>query len=215
MEEAGTINTIIFDLGNVLLDFDHNIAATRIQRSSDKSPDEIYRLFFDSGVAADFEEGRVSAKEFFLRIKKMLNLGLDYEAFLPIWNEIFFLSDKNRAVQDLAVTLRSSYKTAILSNINILHLEYIKNKFSFFLSFHEVLASCELKLRKPEPSIYTKALKILGALPEATFYTDDRPELVAEAKKLGIRGFVFCGVEQLKADLKSCGIDTEQSAHVK
>jgi len=213
--ETAAVNTIIFDLGNVLLDFDHNIAAEKIRRSSDKSMDEIYRLIFDSGVTGDFEEGKMSAEEFFSRIKNMLNLDLDYEAFVPMWNEIFFLSDKNRQVQGLARELWSGYKTAILSNINILHLEYIKSKYPFFSFFHEVLASCELKLRKPEPSIYAKALQVLGAIPETAFYTDDRPELVTEAKKLGIRGFVFCGVEQLKADLKSCGVDIGQSAHVK
>ncbi len=200
------INTIIFDLGNVLLDFDHNIAAKRIQKFSDKPPEEIFSLFFDSGITGIFEEGKISAQGFFLKVKEMLNLKIGYEEFLPIWNEIFILREKNLAVYNLARKLKSRYKLAVLSNINILHYEYIKNNFSLFDAFHKIITSCELGVRKPQAPIYHKALEILGTSAEQVFYTDDRPELVKEANQLGIKGFVFRGPQQLEIDLISAGI---------
>lgn len=202
------IEAVIFDLGGVLIDFDHTIAAKRIARLSDKTPEEIFNLFFDSQLTGLFEEGKISSSEFFLRLKGMLNLKINFEEFLPAWNEIFFLSEKNRAVYDLAKVLKPNYKLALLSNINILHFEYIKEKFPLFDAFHHVITSFELGLRKPHPLIYQKALEILKVpCAPCVFYTDDRPELVREAQGLGIKGVVFEGVAQLKRSLADAGIN--------
>jgi putative hydrolase of the HAD superfamily len=200
------INVIIFDLGNVLVDFNHRIAADRISKFTEKSPDEIFNIFFDSELTGLFEEGKISPKDFFSKIKDMLNLELDYDAFLPIWNEIFFLTKENLAVYNLAKQLKNNYKIALLSNINILHFDYLKEKFPVFDAFHNIIASYEVGARKPHPLIYKKTLDILESLPRQVFYTDDRPELAQSAKELGIRGFVFRGIEQLKEDLVNSGV---------
>ena len=200
------INAIIFDLGNVLVDFNHRIAADRISKFTDKSPDEMFNIFFDSELTGLFEEGKISPKEFFLKIKDMLNLELDYDSFLPIWNEIFFLTKENLAVYNLAKQLKNNYKIALLSNINILHFDYLKKKLPVFDAFHNIITSYEVGARKPHPLIYKKTLDILESLPHQVFYTDDRPELAQSAKELGIRGFVFRGIEQLKEDLINSGV---------
>ena len=194
------IKGAIFDLGNVLLDFDHRIAAQRLSRFTDRSAEQIYSLFFDSALTGFFEEGKISAQDFFLKVKEMLDLKIPYEEFLPIWNEIFYFSDKNLEVYNLALGLKKSYRMALLSNINILHLEYIKKTFPILDAFHNILTSCELGFRKPAPEIYLKALDILKTSPEETFYIDDRIELIEGAKKLGIKGALFTGAQQLKKD---------------
>jgi putative hydrolase of the HAD superfamily len=139
----------------------------------------------------------------------MLNLRLSYGEFLPIWNEIFFLTPQNRAVHSLARSLSANYKLAVLSNINSLHFDYVKEKFPVFDAFHRVFTSFEFGMIKPHPLIYGKALAELGVTPEETFYTDDRQELIVEAAKLGIKSFVYKTPEKLKEDLASCGIDTK------
>lgn len=202
-----TVKAIIFDLGNVLIDFDHRIAAERISRYTDKKPEEICALFFASPITALFEEGRISAQKFFREVKEMLNLKLSYNRFLPIWNEIFYLSQKNKQIYDLAKRLKKSYKLALLSNINILHFRYLKHSFSVFDAFHYIITSFELKVCKPHPLIYQKTLDILKVHPKSVFYTDDRAELVENANRLGLRGFVFKNVEQLYEDLKSTGVN--------
>jgi putative hydrolase of the HAD superfamily len=200
------IKAIIFDLGNVVIDFDHTIAAKRISRFTTKSPQEIFNLFFDSQLTGLFEEGKISSFEFFSRVREILNLKLDYEQFLPIWNDIFFLTEKNQAVYNLAKTLKKQYKIALLSNINILHFDYLKKNFSVFDAFHNIITSFESGFRKPHPFIYQKTSDILGALPYNIFYTDDRPELVESACRLGICGFIFKNISQLKKDLLGNGI---------
>ncbi len=201
------IKDIIFDLGNVLVDFDHTIAAKRLSAFTDKDAGTIYNLFFDSELTGLFEEGKISPPDFFLKVKEALELKLDYDGFLPIWNEIFFLSQKNIAVYNLANSLKGGYKLTLLSNINVLHFDFIKKTFPVFGAFHNILASCQLGLRKPQSQIYEKTLAILKASGAEVFYADDRPELVRSAAALGLRAFVFTGVEKLRQDLLKSGIN--------
>lgn len=201
------IEAVIFDLGRVLLDFDHRIAASKISGFTDKPPEEIFNLFFDSGLTRLFEEGKIPPDGFFLKVKEILSLDLRFDEFTAIWNDIFFLTAENLAVYELARGLKKRYKVALLSNINVLHLEHIKKRFPVLDAFHNVITSYESGMIKPEIRLYSKALEILGAEAADTFYTDDRPELVESAKSLGIRGFVFQGVEKLKRDLLGAGVN--------
>ncbi|MFA5437044.1 MAG: HAD family phosphatase [Candidatus Omnitrophota bacterium] len=200
------IKVILFDLGNVLVDFDYNIAAKRIAHFSGANLRDIPKLLLGSSITGLFEEGRIPPEEFFLRVKELLKLRISYERFVPIWNEVFFLSGKNRSVYSLANRLKDDYRIAMLSNINILHYEYLKERFPVFSIFHEVFVSCGMGLVKPNPQIYMKALDILGVEPEEAFYTDDREELVKSARRLKINGFVFKDIIKLKGDLAASGV---------
>jgi len=202
------MKAIIFDLGNVLLDFDHRRACERIFKFSDKTSQEIFDLFFDSKLTALFEEGKISPVDFFLKVKETLKLKLDYEQFVNIWNEIFFFNEKNLSVYNLAHSLKISYKLLVLTNINVLHFEYVKKTFPV-LNVFQILTSFESGFIKPNIQIYELAIQILDTSPENIFYTDDRPELVKSAGNLGIRSFIFKSVEQLKKDLTVAGINIE------
>lgn len=196
------IKVILFDLGKVLVDFDHKRATQRISAFCHKTPIEIYNLFFESSVTIDFEAGKITPEKFYQAVKDMLDLKLSYESFIPIWNDIFFLSPKNRLVFKLVNTLRANYKTALLSNINILHYQHIKKNFPVFGVFNKVFLSFELGLIKPDKKIYSKVIEDLKVNPQEIFYTDDRSELVESAKSLGIKASVFVNFEQLINDLQ-------------
>ena len=182
------------------------LAANRLSGLTDKSGQEIYELFFDSQLTGLFEEGKITPAQFFSGVKEALNLRISYEEFLPIWNEIFFFSEKNLAVYNLARSLKDRYRMVLLSNINVLHFEYVKKTFPVLDAFHNILTSFEAGFIKPRPEIYRKALAMLDSPPQEVFYTDDRQELIDGARKLGIQGFVFKGVEQLKRDLENLKI---------
>lgn len=206
MKTTNAVKAVIFDLGRVLIDFDHSIAAKKVASFCKKTPQEIFDFFFDSKLTALFEEGRISPNDFFNKVKEAIGLELSYEDFLPIWNGIFFLTEDNRAVYDLVKNLKSSYKVALLSNINELHFKYLKCNFPLFEPFDHIFLSFEMNSIKPEPLIYKRALGVLGLLPQEVFYTDDRAELIQAARALGIQGFVFRTAAQLKRDLLDSGV---------
>jgi len=207
---ASEIKVILFDLGRVLVDFDHKRAAERISAFCPKTAIEIYNLFFESQVTVAFEAGKITPENFYLEVKNMLNLKLSYDSFVPIWNDIFFLSPKNRSVFRLVNSLRAHYKTAMLSNINVLHYEYVKKNFPVLGVFDKIFLSFELGAVKPDKKIYEQVITQLQVGPQEIFYTDDRAELVESAKSLGIRGCVFTKFEQLVNDIAQAGITFEK-----
>jgi FMN phosphatase YigB (HAD superfamily) len=203
---SGEVKVLLFDLGRVLVDFDHLRSAQRIAEFCAKTPPQIYDLFFESGATVAFEAGKITPEDFYFQVKQMLGLKLSYNSFEPIWNDIFFLSAKNRSVFGLANTLRANYKIALISNINILHYEYLKKNFPVFGVFDEIFLSFQLGLIKPDKEIYNLVIRKLGVEAQEIFYTDDRPELVETAKSLGIQGYVFTNFNQLISDLEAAGI---------
>ena len=135
------IRGIIFDLGNVLINFDHFFAARKVAALTSLTPQDIYGLFFNSKITKKFEEGKILPKKFFIEVKKKLKLKINYQEFLPIWNEIFFLTADNRKVLDLVKALNKKYSLAMLSNINVLHYEYLKKEFPVFGAFDYIFPS--------------------------------------------------------------------------
>jgi putative hydrolase of the HAD superfamily len=196
---------ILFDLGNVLVRFDHRIAARRILPFSGKDFNEILQLFFDSPVTKDFEEGRVSPRSYYKKISRVLELkNMTFEKFVSIWNEIFF---DNRGMASLLRELKKQYRLCLISNINELHYLYIAKKFPrLFGFFDRIVLSYEVGKRKPAVLIYRRAIQDAGYAPEEVLYTDDRRDLIEEARKMGIPSIVFKGVADFKCRLKKWGI---------
>lgn len=72
--------------------------------------------------------------------------------------------------------------------------------------FEHCAFSCFLRSAKPEPECYRRVLALLGAVPAEVVFVDDRPENVAAAAALGIRGVHFTGPGQARAALAAHGV---------
>ena len=199
------VEAIICDLGNVLVGFDHRIAVKKILKHTDKTVDDIYSLFFDSEFTQSFERGNISEKVFFEKVKSALDLRIDYGRFLPIWNDIFFaMKDSEKLIGSIDRKTRK----VLLSNINQLHYEHVKNKFSSALGlFDEILPSYVTGFIKPQRQIYELAIRLTGKQPESIIYIDDRQDLVDAASAYGINSIRFIGARQLKEDLQALGLN--------
>ncbi|MFH1202426.1 MAG: HAD family phosphatase [Candidatus Omnitrophota bacterium] len=198
---------IIFDLGNVVIDFDHWIATRRLLNFTHADLKEVYNFLFDSGLTQKFEAGKLTGYRFFSLLKRRLNLNISYRDFVPVWNEIFFVSPQNRKVHRFARFLKRNYRIALLSNINRLHFGYIRKKFPQVLKiFSKAILSYKIGFIKPNPLIYKKALKIYKLRPQEVVYIDDRKELTDAAAKLSINSLHFKNAAKLKRDLFSLGI---------
>lgn len=62
-------------------------------------------------------------------------------------------------------------------------------KFGLHECFDAFVSSCDVGMRKPDPGIFTLAMGVAQAYPDECVYFDDRPMIVDEAQKLGIRSF--------------------------
>ncbi len=72
--------------------------------------------------------------------------------------------------------------------------------------FEHLAFSCFLGSVKPEPECYLAVLAMLGARPQDVIFFDDRPENVAGAAALGIRGVHFTTPQAARTALTGHGI---------
>ncbi len=186
-------DTIISDLGNVLIDFDHRIAVRKILQHTPKKEEDIYNLFFDSPLTGLYEEGKINPDEFFQRVKEFLKLDVDRNSFFHIWNDIFFKTPENLKMQKLLGEIKKDYKLIMISNLNETHFEFLRPKMPVFEKFDKLILSYEVGLRKPAPEIYKIALDAAKTVASRVLYVDDRKDLIEAAEKLGIKGIVFDG----------------------
>ena len=75
--------------------------------------------------------------------------------------------------------------------------------------FERCAFSYFLRSAKPEPDCFRAALALLGAGPDEVILVDDRPENVAAAAALGIRGVHFTAPDAARAALAGLGVTTE------
>lgn len=81
--------------------------------------------------------------------------------------------------------------------------EYRIKKFKLHECFDAFISSCEVKMRKPDPGIFSLALGIAQAAPEQCVYFDDRIMFVHLAQGLGIKSFQHISFEKTKSILES------------
>lgn len=184
-------DAVFCDLGNVLVNFDHRIAVRKILCCTSKREEDIYQLFFDSGLTKLYEEGKIGSMDFFHRVNDSLGLEMDYETFLPIWNDIFFEIPLNKKMQNFIRNIKPDYKLIMISNINDAHFEFLREKMPIFREFDKLILSYEVGFRKPAQEIYDAGLKAAGISSSRVLYIDDRPDLIEKAGMFGIKGIAF------------------------
>ena len=198
------IEVILYDLGNVILPFDHFQIAEKlsrfVQRKEFQNPPRVFSYLFDfeSGAVNGYEVGKVSSQEFFQSLKEFFQLSLSFEDFIPIWNDIF---TENQEVSQTILSQKGRQKLGLLSNTNPLHFDYILSKFSIIRAFDQWILSHEVGFKKPAVEIYRKAIEWASVEPWKILFIDDMKNHVEVAVSLGMQGVQFISAEQLREEL--------------
>lgn len=192
------IKTIIFDLGNVIVEVDRTNLFKELTANSNETIEYIKKAYGNSSTRRLFERGELQPKEFYNKITNELNLNMPFNKFKKIYCDIFTL---NENVEKIIKKLKRNFKLVLLSNTDVWHFEYIKNKYKIIDTFDDYVLSYEVGCRKPNPLIFLKALKKAKASPFNCLYFDDILEFVYAARLLGINAFRYKNFKKLKNDL--------------
>lgn len=192
------IEVIIFDLGNVILNFDNMIRCRKLSKLSKFSAQEVDEIIVRSRLERLYDEGKISTQDFFKEISIKLGLNISLDEFKLIWQDIFWL---NNGIEEVLLYLKGRYKLFLLSNTNELHFEFAKNKFDVLNLIDEYILSYKVGFSKPDSEIFYKALKKSKTEASKCIYIDDKKEYVTSANKIGMKGILFQSIEGLKKEL--------------
>ncbi|MGC8605750.1 MAG: HAD family hydrolase [Desulfomonilaceae bacterium] len=205
------IKDIIFDLGNVLVPFDWNIAGRRLvkylppelARESEFDPKAFATTIID--LIEALEKGTMEFHEFFWKVVLKTGLTIEFNNFKLIWCDIFQIDQK---MINLGKQLSGRYNVWLASNTNEAHYDFITTKFPEILFFKEAALSYRMGVKKPDLNYFVKALELFGISPENAIFVDDRLENVQAAEKIGIAGVVFTTFESLLVEFSRYNVIT-------
>ncbi len=202
-KETPEIKSVIFDLGNVLVNFDATKAAKRYSKACKVPIKKIWGHFFTDPTEKSYTRGEISCREFYEHAANSLHAPIDFETFKTYWNEIFW---ENKGMDELLGKLKKKYPLYLISNTNKMHFDYLKANYKVLRHFKKTFPSHEVGHRKPEPQIYKKVLKKIKLKPEETVFVDDVQKFVDGALAVGMNAIQFKNRSQLVQDLKRYGV---------
>ncbi len=202
------IKSIIFDLGNVIVNVDSRDKHRKFAEISGKTADEIRQYFEKSIHRKNFEKGKITSYDFYKTTKNDLSIDISFGRFKILWIDKFTL---NREIADLITNLRGRYRLVLLSNTNEIHFENIINRFKILEKFDEMVLSYKAGFRKPNPMIYLSAISKCGTFPWRCAYIDDIAEFIKAGRLLMLKSIQYENYESLLEKMKKIGIRMEES----
>lgn len=203
---AGNLRAIIFDIGRVLIRVDLARAMKGLASGTSLSPADLWSAIEKDPHWRDWQEGRMTPRDWHLHLAKKLGTGLTFEQFTEVWNAA--LDPTPILPQAMLESLAANYRLALLSNTDPIHVAHIEKTYAFVKLFPARIYSCAVGASKPDPLIFREALRALKAQAGEALFIDDIEAYVQAARSLGMVGIQFQSPEQLGADLAAHGVST-------
>lgn len=201
----GKINTIVFDLGGVLIDWN----PLYVYRTIFKTDEEI-QWFFDNICTHDWNEeqdaGRPIKEGNELLIRKFPEHKENILAYYDRWTEM--LGGPIGGTVDIFRELKANpaLKTYALTNWSAETFPIALERYDFLHWFDGRVVSGEEKTRKPFKVIYETLISRFNINPEEAVYLDDNMRNLHPAKDLGFSTIHFQNPEQFRKELSELGV---------
>lgn len=201
---AAKLRAIIFDIGRVLIRVDVSRAMQGLAAGTSLSPGELWSAIEKDPHWRDWQEGRMTPRDWHLHLAKKLGGGLTFEEFTDAWNRA--LDPVPILEQAMLEKLAKNYRLALLSNTDPIHVAHIEKTYSFVELFPVKVYSCAVGASKPDPLIFREALRALKVQAEEAVFIDDIEAYAQAARSLGLTGIQFKSPDQLTAELAANGV---------
>lgn len=191
MTDMTDIDTILLDLGGVLIDVDYQRTARAFHAMGFDRFEELYSKAQQDHLFDGFEVGALSPAQFRDRIRSLHRTDITDREIDACWNAMLGAVPPERL--QLVSRLRERYRVLLLSNTNAIHVP----AFSAILAtdngvadlkacFDGAYYSCEIGLRKPHAEAFLHVLDEHGAAPGRTLFIDDSIQHVEGARAAGL-----------------------------
>ena len=200
------IDTIIFDLGGVLIDWNPEYVYLEVF-NHDR---EQMSLFFDTICTNDWNENQDAGYPISKATEERVALFPEHEELIRMfygrWEEML-----GEAIDETVIILKAlvdskKYKLVALTNWSHETFPVALRKFEFLQWFEGIIVSGEEKTRKPFKEIYDLTLNRFNIKPESALFIDDNLRNIEAAETLGINGIHFKSATILKQQLENYDI---------
>ncbi len=195
-----TIKAIIFDYGNVLLEW---------------NPRFVYRSYFNAEIEMEhflqevhFMEWNVQqdrGRAFAEGVAVLSNEYPQYADLIKTYHDHWQDSIGNVHWETIEVMKQlkdAGYSLYGLSNWSAETFPYAREKYDFFDLLDDMVISGTVGFVKPEPEIYRILLEKIGQPAQACLFIDDALPNIEQAQKMGFTAIHYRSAEQLRLELQ-------------
>jgi 2-haloacid dehalogenase len=195
------IDTIIFDLGNVLIDWNPRY----LYRKLFKTEEEVSWFLENICTPAWNDEqdgGRSFEEATALLLAKHPEWSVPINAWYGRWHET--ISGPVHGTVEILKTFKenSGYRLYALTNWSDQTFPWALETFEFLHWFEGIVISGVEKTRKPFPDFYHILLNRYAIDPAKALFIDDNIKNIEGAKAVGLNTIHFQSPEQLRSDLQ-------------
>ncbi len=183
------MQALIFDFGNVVGFFDHDKTLRRLEPYTDMSAAEMFEAVYQNHLEDDFESGRIGDDDFLSLFRELCRLRCDQAFLRAAVSDIFA---PNPEICSLIPRLKSRYRLLLGSNTNAIHSRHFRSQFEDVLSsFHAVVLSHEIGIRKPKTGFFQHCQQLAGCPADQCLFIDDLHVNIEGARAAGLQGIVY------------------------
>jgi 2-haloacid dehalogenase len=182
------IDTIIFDLGGVLVDWKPEYLYRKLFNNNEQKVQWFLNNVCTPEWNIEQDAGRTIVEANALKIAEFPEYKQEIISFYKRWDEMFTGPIKENLKLFKELKASKKFKIYALTNWSAEKWDEGVNLFPFFKDFDGVVVSGQEKLRKPFPEIYELILKRYAIKPEKAVFIDDNIENIATANSLKING---------------------------
>lgn len=198
MTAAGELDTVLCDVGDVVIRFDRSVAAG-IEAEYGLPPGSLLPTALKSSAGRLAMTGQITYEQW--RIQTAAVVGTPAVAqWLAYHGELDY-----DVVEQLRLVKNEGRRVVLLSNAT--------SRLWDDLEFHaltgladKVWCSADIGLAKPDPGCFHYAAQYSGFELCRTLYIDDTPAWVEAGQALGLTGHVFTTAQGLREDLLDLGL---------
>jgi glucose-1-phosphatase len=196
------IKTVLFDLGNVLVDVDQSSFWSSLGFFL---PQEMAPfIHYSSSLLKQYETGDISTADFLNGLRTVFNnkftIGRLQKAFSGI------IQQPIAGTSAIVSRLAGSYQTALVSNTSEIHFNASLEKVPALGILQKHYLSYQLQVMKPAAGFYDAIIQDQGRVPSELLFIDDLAENVQAAKAAGMQVIQFTSSIQLQIALQALHI---------
>jgi len=199
------INTVIFDLGGVLISWDPKRLYRKIFEEEEKM-DWFLENVCDMPWNEEQDAGRSLAEATVTKIQEYPEYAEYIKAYYSRWEEMLGGPIEETVEVLSALSKNPSIRLLALTNWSAETFPIAIERYDFLGLFEGIVVSGVEKTRKPFADIYHLLLDRYNVIPSEAIFIDDNERNVQAAKGLGIGGIHFKTAQSLKSELNQRGI---------
>lgn len=195
-----TIRAVIFDFGNVLLEW----SPRHVYRRYFPNDEEAMERFFHEVNFMDWNAQQDKGRTFADGVAELSGQFPHYaeliQAYHDNWEES--IGDYFAGTVEIMKRLKKAgYLLYGLSNWSAETFPIAREKYDFFHLLDDIVISGEVGMIKPDPEIFEHLLERINTTAQECLFIDDAPANIEQAHKMGFATIHFQSPEQLEEEL--------------